>query len=73
MVCRHSGLAGCVANAEKLRETIAAHDFPGVGHLTASFGAATCREDDDAASLLARADAALYKAKATGRNRVESE
>ena len=72
MVCRHSGLAGCVSTAEKIREAIAGHDFPQVGHVTASFGAATCREDDDAASLLARADAALYQAKAAGRNRVES-
>jgi len=72
MVCRHSGLAGTVANAEKLREAIAAHDFPGVGHVTASFGAATCHENDDAVSLLARADIALYQAKTAGRNRVES-
>lgn len=72
MVCRHSGLTACVAIAEKLREAIAAHDFPGVGHVTASFGAATCREDDDAVTLLARADIALYQAKAAGRNCVES-
>jgi diguanylate cyclase (GGDEF)-like protein len=72
MVCRHAGLAGTVATAEKLREAIAAHEFPGVGHVTASFGAATCHENDDASSLLARADSALYQAKADGRNRVES-
>ena len=72
IVCRHSGLAGCLTTAEKLREAIAVHDFPEVGHVTASFGAATCRENDDAASLLARADTALYQAKAAGRNRVES-
>jgi len=72
MVCRHQGLAGTLATAEKLREAIAVHDFPVVGQVTASFGAATCHEDDDAASLLARADTALYQAKAAGRNRVES-
>ena len=40
--------------------------------ITASFGVAECRESDDATSLLARADALLYRAKAAGRNRVES-
>ena len=72
MVCRHQGLAGTLATAEKLREAIAANRFPGVGQVTASFGAATCHEADDAASMLGRADTALYRAKAAGRNRVES-
>jgi PleD family two-component response regulator len=44
-----------------------------VGQVTASFGIASCREVDTAASLLARADAALYRAKAAGRHRVEPE
>ena len=56
-----------------MRETIAAHRFPTIGELTASFGVAVCREDDTAATLLARADAALYRAKKTGRNRVEAD
>ena len=73
IVCRHSSLDGCRALAEKMRETIAAHRFPTIGELTASFGVAVCREDDTAATLLARADAALYRAKKTGRNRVEAD
>ena len=73
IVCRHSSLDGCRALAEKMRETIAAHRFPTIGELTASFGVAGCREDDTAATLLARADAALYRAKKAGRNRVESD
>src|SRR5688572_19605819 len=72
IVCRHSALDGCKALAEKVRETIAAHRFPRVGEVTASFGVASCREDDTAATLLARADVALYQAKKLGRNRVES-
>ena len=36
---------------------------------TVSLGLAITREDDDAASLLARADEALYASKQTGRNR----
>ena len=73
IVSRHSALEGCRALAEKMRETIAAHRFPTIGELTASFGVAVCREDDTAATLLARADAALYRAKKTGRNRVEAD
>jgi diguanylate cyclase (GGDEF)-like protein len=41
--------------------------------VTASIGVATCRWNDSAATLLARADAALYRAKAAGRNRVETD
>ena len=68
---RHSGIDGSRALAEKMREMIAAHAFPTIGALTASFGVAACREDDTAATLLARADAALYRAKRAGRDRVE--
>ena len=72
IVCRHSALEGCLATANKIREEIAGHDFPGVGLVTASFGATAYQPGDDAAQLLARADTALYRAKAAGRNRVES-
>ena len=73
IVCRHSSLEGCIANAERIRAAIAARDFAGVGHVTASFGAAACCEGDSSATLLERADAALYRAKAAGRNRVEAD
>jgi diguanylate cyclase (GGDEF)-like protein len=73
IVCRHSTLVGAVETAERIREAIAKHFFPVAGHLTASFGVAACCEDDTAATLLERADAALYRAKALGRNRVEAD
>jgi diguanylate cyclase (GGDEF)-like protein len=73
IVCRHSSPEGCRSVAEKLRLEIAGHGFPTVGRITASFGVAACRDGDNAATLLARADAALYRAKAAGRNRVESD
>ena len=38
--------------------------------LTVSIGVTELREDDGPASLLARADSALYASKAQGRNRV---
>nr|MDQ3056940.1 GGDEF domain-containing protein [Pseudomonadota bacterium] len=73
VVCRHCDAAAGMAAAMKLREAISTHEFPNVGRVTSSFGIASCRADDTAESLLARADAALYRAKAAGRNRVELE
>jgi diguanylate cyclase (GGDEF)-like protein len=74
IICRHSGIDGALETAERVREAIAAHEFPGVGHATASFGAAACCNGDSTTEhLLERADAALYRAKAAGRNRVEAD
>ena len=73
IVCRHSSIDAAVETAERVREAIAAHAFPGVGFATASFGVAACCEGDTTESLLERADAALYRAKGSGRNRVEAD
>lgn len=71
IVCRHPQPGSCRTVADKLRQRIAAHVFPHVGHLTASFGIAAYKPDEDVATLLGRADAALYRAKKGGRDRVE--
>ncbi len=65
--------AGAAAVAEKLRAAVAALRPAPVGRVTASFGAvASCgTEGEPAALLLERADAALYRAKSRGRDRVE--
>jgi diguanylate cyclase (GGDEF)-like protein len=57
--------------AERLRETVAACALAGAGGttLTISVGVAVTEAEDTLAWLLARADAALYRAKASGRNR----
>jgi diguanylate cyclase (GGDEF)-like protein len=73
VVCRHTNAGACLRTAMKLREAIAGFHFPGVGQVTSSFGIASCRPNETAATLLARADAALYRAKDAGRNRVELE
>ncbi|XSG81417.1 MAG: sensor domain-containing diguanylate cyclase [Methyloligella sp. ZOD6] len=57
--------------ANTLRRAVQAHSFPNVGDVTCSFGVAELIPGDTPASLVARADAALYEAKLNGRNRVE--
>ncbi len=66
-------LAAAYALAEKLRALIESHAFSRVGSKTISFGVATFHVGDDEKSMVARADEALYRAKAHGRNRVECE
>ena len=56
--------------AEKLRRAIAAEHWPGITEISASFGVAAHTLPESADALLDRTDAALYKAKANGRNRV---
>lgn len=60
--------------AERLRRRIASDPFPipdgQVVVVTISAGLAALGADDDAASMLKRADLALYRAKRDGRNRV---
>lgn len=66
-----SDLAVGAALAEKLRKALEELSVPTVGQITCSFGVALWRgRDEGIGSFCARADAALYKAKAEGRNRV---
>ena len=61
--------------AERLRERISALEVPlprSVGRLTVSIGVAEYRPGETIMQTFARADLALYRAKAAGRNRVES-
>lgn len=63
-------LAGALEVAERFRQTLEAHPFPHGEPLTASFGVAETVAGERLELLLARADRALYKAKAQGRNLV---
>jgi diguanylate cyclase (GGDEF)-like protein/PAS domain S-box-containing protein len=67
IVC--ADLAGASALCERAREAVSRLEIPGVGRVTISVGVATITDHFDAA--LERADAALYRAKSGGRNRVE--
>jgi two-component system cell cycle response regulator len=70
--------AGAQAFAERLREKVEAHVFNahphGTFHVTCSIGMATYPGPhiESGEDLLARADEALYRAKADGRNRVRT-
>lgn len=57
---------------EGLRARIEAHLHCAGEPVTASIGYAMLQRGEDAATWLARADAALYRAKAAGRNRIEA-
>ncbi len=75
ILCQDTDLTGALELAERLRQAIAETPLHSqTGTITASFGVAEYRpEQDSEASLMQRADAALYAAKAAGRNRVQGE
>jgi diguanylate cyclase (GGDEF)-like protein len=61
--------------AERIRKAFARLEHQGLNddiRLTASFGVATARSGETYEQLFSRADAALYRAKSSGRNRVEN-
>jgi diguanylate cyclase (GGDEF)-like protein len=65
IVMPQTPLDGAIVFADRLRQRIE-KDLP----LTVSAGVTSTAEGDDSQTLLARADAALYSAKAAGRNRL---
>ena len=75
IVLPRTDAAGAAIMAERVRSSLATvpiHDTEGNAFMvTASLGIAECLEGDNEDSLISRADAALYRAKEAGRNRVE--
>ncbi len=67
------GTTGSMARhlAEQLRQAIGELEFEWGGAVSCSFGVAQYAMGDSSDALVARADAALYRAKSLGRNRVE--
>ncbi|WPL19471.1 Stalked cell differentiation-controlling protein [Thiorhodovibrio winogradskyi] len=73
LICPGLTLEAAVDHAEGLREAVRRHAFPGLGRpQTASFGVACHRAGESSEHLIARADMALYRAKRSGRDRVET-
>lgn len=74
LILPETDLVGCCGVAERLRDEVARHSFrPPAAEvkMTASFGVATLGGSEcTTESLIRRADAALYRAKNLGRNRV---
>jgi len=68
----NEGLSAAALLAERLRETIAGTEFPALARITVSIGVAECLPGESWAQWFERADAALYRAKAGGRNQVRA-
>ncbi len=76
IILPRAGLASALNVAERIRRAIEAEEMKdsrgNVFHITVSQGLSCYRPGEDVYSLISRADAALYKAKESGRNRVET-
>jgi diguanylate cyclase (GGDEF)-like protein/PAS domain S-box-containing protein len=66
----HTSLDETKRLAQKLRELVEAHRFDCSQTITCSFGVTQCIDQDTFESFTNRADMAMYRAKAEGRNRV---
>lgn len=73
IICSETNIDGAMNVAEKLRSLIDVNNFPEVGHKTSSFGVTSVIANESVDDALQRADQALYRAKKSGRNRVECQ
>ena len=71
VLCPNTTLSTVAMLAERLREKIARSSFPAGENVTASIGVAECIVGETWEQWFQRADAALYRAKACGRNPVQ--
>ncbi|MBN2870741.1 MAG: diguanylate cyclase [Campylobacterales bacterium] len=70
IILPNTDLGGAMLAAEKIRVAIANHLFSVVGHKTASLGVSQLLLNETETAFIERADKALYRAKAGGRNQV---
>lgn len=63
--------AAALRAAEKLRATVAAAAISAKREITISVGVTEAAPDDSQESVVSRADEAMYRAKRSGKNRVE--
>lgn len=69
IICSDTSSKEAFLLAEKLRTAIDNYSFLEVGHKTISLGISSFEDNDNAESLIKKADDALYKAKKSGRNK----
>ncbi|EQB35506.1 hypothetical protein M947_09485 [Sulfurimonas hongkongensis] len=69
IICPHTTQDEALILSQKLKEEVSSYHFNKVGYKTISLGIAQLTDDDDAQSLVKKADIALYEAKNGGRNR----
>lgn len=70
IVCPHTTTAQAYELAERLREKITSLPLRHQHRVTMTFGIAESRENDDMTHIISRADKALYRGKAAGRDQV---
>ena len=68
-----TGPSGAKRVSERIRASLDSYRFPCGAQVTASFGVAARRASERLSALVDRADAAMYKAKQSGRNRVVAD
>jgi len=71
LMAPNTDLAGMNLLAEKLRQIIGSHVFDGQRRITVSIGVGQYAMEESPEAFIGRVDAALYRAKGAGRNRVE--
>jgi len=71
VICLEANKNGVLNLAENIRLKIQEHIFNKVGSKTVSIGVSLFEQNDESFSVIKKADKALYRAKSSGRNRVE--
>lgn len=71
VLCPNTTLSSVAMLAERLRAKIAGAVFSAEGNITASIGVAECMSEETWEQWFQRADTALYRAKANGRDQVQ--
>jgi diguanylate cyclase (GGDEF)-like protein len=73
LILPNTGFSSATELAERIRSALEIHAFPMAQPLTASFGVSLLQASESWEDWLQRTDVLLYRAKATGRNRVAAD